>query len=154
MIAHWRGLLLLVLLALGGCAGLQKEFDPPGVTVESFRSLPGSEGAPRFEIGLRVTNPNAQALEIVGIAYSIELLGKQVMEGVSNEIPTIEPYGEAQVTVTASLKLFQLLRLFASLGQEPTDAIDYKVSAKIDFAGLIPTQRVEQTGEIDLSGAR
>ncbi len=147
-----RFTLFAMLFMLSACASMQKEFDPPGVTVESFRALPGSETAPRFEIGLRVTNPNAQALEIVGISYSIELLGKELINGVTNEIPKIEPYGEAPVTVQASLKLLQLLRLFAGLGMEPTESLDYRFSAKIDFAGFIPTQRVEQTGVIDLSG--
>jgi hypothetical protein len=80
-------------------------------------------------------------------------MGKELMSGVTNEVPRIEPYGDAVVTVESSLKLFQLLRLLADLGTHPTDRIDYRVAAKIDFAGLIPTQRVEQTGEIDLSGA-
>ena len=149
-----RHLLLLCLsVTLTACATLTGDLDPPQITIENVESLPDSGSTPRFLITLRIANPNKQALDIVGVSYSMELLGKELMEGVSNEIPRIEPYGEGEVKVVASLKLFQLLRLFASLGQEPTESIEYKVSAKIDFAGLIPTQRVEETGGIDFSGA-
>ena len=54
------------------------------------------------------------------------------------------------VTLEAGLKLFQLVRLLAGLGQKPTDSLDYRFSAKIDFNGFIPTQRIEETGSFTL----
>lgn len=144
--------LLVILGLLTACAGLVEESDPPKVTLESFRSLPGTEGAPRFEIKLRVINPNAQPLDIVGISYSIALLDRELISGVSNDVPRIEPYSEEVVTLEASLQLFELLRLLASLGRSSSTevALDYRFSAKIDFKGLVPTQRIEDTGEISL----
>lgn len=135
---------------LTGCASITPQFDPPKVSVESFRSLPSSGGAPRFEIKLRVANPNKQTLDIAGISYSVELLGKEVISGVTNDVPTIEGYSEEVVTLEAGLQLFQLLRLLSGLGRTQTEALDYRFSAKIDFNGFIPTQRIEETGEITL----
>ncbi|MEH6589672.1 MAG: LEA type 2 family protein [Halioglobus sp.] len=142
--------LLLLCLWLSGCAGLNPEMDPPRVTVESFRSLPTDDIGPRFEIKLRVANPNKQSLDIVGISYTIAVLDKEVLSGVTNEVPLLEPYSEEVVTLEAGINMFQLLRLLAGLGQQPTDALAYKFSAKIDFAGFIPTQRVEEEGEFSL----
>jgi LEA14-like dessication related protein len=138
--------------SLAGCASLTADIDPPKVSMESFRALPSEGGVPRFEIKLRVTNPNKQSLDIAGISYSIELFDKEVMNGVANDVPLIEPYTQETVTLEAGLQMFQLLRLLASLGTSttPADAIEYSFSAKIDFNGLVPTQRIKETGEIRL----
>lgn len=140
------------LAMLAGCASLAPDMDPPKVTLESFKSLPAAEGGggPRFEIKLRIQNPNEQELDISGISYSIELLGREVISGVSNEVPKIEGYSEGVVTLDASLQLFQMLKLLASLGQNQGDDLEYSLSAKIDFRGLVPTQRIEETGTLNL----
>jgi LEA14-like dessication related protein len=141
---------LLFLITLSGCASIQPDLDPPKVSLESFKSLPSETGAPRFEIKLRVANPNKQTLDIAGISYSIELLGKELISGVTNEVPVIEAYTEEVITLEAGLQLFQLLRLLASLGQTQADTLDYRFLAKIDFNGFIPTQRIEEAGQITL----
>ena len=141
---------LFLLITLPGCASLQSDLDPPKISLESFKSLPSETGAPRFEIKLRVANPNKQTLDIAGISYSIELLGKELISGVTNEVPVIEAYTEEVITLEAGLQLFQLLRLLTSLGQSQADALDYRFLAKIDFNGFLPTQRIEEAGEITL----
>jgi hypothetical protein len=140
----------LLCLLLPGCAGLNPEMDPPRVSVESFRALPSENIGPRFEIKLRVANPNKQSLDIVGISYTIAVLEKEILSGVTNEVPLLGPYSEEVVTLEAGINMFQMLRLLTSLGREPTDALAYKFSAKIDFNGFIPTQRVEEEGEFSL----
>jgi len=133
-----------------GCATLTTPLDPPRVSLEDFSSLPAEGAGPRFQIKLRVQNPNEQTLDISGISYGIELAGKEVMTGVSNDVPVIEGYSEGVVTLDASLQLFQVLRLLASLGQTTADELNYRFTAKIDFKGLVPTQRVEEEGQIKL----
>ena len=147
---RYAALFLLGLFLLGGCASLAPELDPPKVSLESFRSLPGDGGAPRFEIKLRVINPNTQLLDIAGISYSIELLDKELISGVANDIAPIEGYGEGVVTLEAGLQLFEVLRLMASLGEKQSQPLVYRFSAKIDFNGFMPTQRIEDSGEITL----
>jgi len=135
---------------LAGCATFTQPIDPPNVTVDSFSSVPSEKGAPRFHIKLLVQNPNEQELDIAGVSYSIALAGHEVVTGVSNDVPIIDGYGEAIVTLDASLRLFQLLRLLANLGQTEADELPYRFSAKIDFKGPVPTQRVEEEGVIGL----
>jgi LEA14-like dessication related protein len=138
-------------LLLSGCASLTQELDPPKVSLTSFRSLPAEGGAPRFEIKLRVINPNTQTLDIAGISYSIELLDKELITGVANDIAPIEGYGEGEVILEAGLQLFEVVRLMASLGEAESGPLTYRVRAKIDFHGLMPTQRIEDSGEITLN---
>lgn len=135
---------------LTACASLTTPMDPPNVSLESFSNEPSEGGGPRFLIKLRVQNPNEQSLDISGISYSIALAGREVLTGVSKDIPVIEGYSEGIVTLDASLKLFQMLRLLASLGQSEADKLTYRFAAKIDFKGLVPTQRLEEEGELSL----
>ena len=138
------------LLMLSACATLTSEVDPPKVTMESFRSIASESGTPRFEIKLRVTNPNKQPLDVAGIGYSVEIQGKELVSGVTNDVPLVEAYSEEVVTLEASLQLFQLLRLVTSLATVESAALAYRFSAKIDFRGFTPTQRIEETGTISL----
>jgi LEA14-like dessication related protein len=144
-------ILLTWLLMLSSCASITPDLDPPKVTLENFRALPAQGNAPRFEITLRVVNPNKQTLDIAGISYSVELLDKELISGVTNDIPVIEGYSEEVVTLEAGLQLFQLMRLLTSLGSSASDSLEYRFSAKIDFNGFVPTQRIEETGEITLN---
>ncbi len=146
-----RAVLLFGIFLAAGCAGLTPQLDPPKVTIESVESLSGNGGAsPRFEIKLRVANPNKQTLDIAGISYSIELLGKELVSGVTSDVPVIAGYSEEIVAIEAGINMFQFVRLLAGLGKGGAESLDYRFSAKIDFNGLVPTQRVEETGVLDL----
>jgi len=140
-----------MLLFVTGCASLGPDIDPPKVSLESFSPLPTNGGAPRFEIKLRIANPNNQRFDIAGISYGVEIQGKELISGVTNDVPVLEAYSEEVVTLEAGLQLFQMLRLLTSLGKETSDSLDYRFSAKIDFNGFVPTQRVEETGTFTLN---
>lgn len=148
-------LLLAVLLGLilGGCSSLLEGIEPPKVSVDSVRSLPAEGSGPRFQIVLRIANPNARALDIAGISYGIDLLGRELISGVSNQVPRIEGYTEEQVVIDAGVNLLELLRLLGNLGHSRSDALDYRFRAKIDFRGLLPTQYVEDSGSVALTGS-
>ncbi len=146
-----RLLLVALALCLGGCASLLEGIEPPKVSVDSVRSLPGGETGPRFQIVLRIANPNARALDIAGISYGIQLLGRELVSGVSNQVPRIEGYTEEQVIIDAGVNLLELLRLLGNLGRSRGDTLDYKFTAKIDFRGILPTQYVEDSGSIALN---
>ncbi|TGD73619.1 hypothetical protein E4634_11410 [Mangrovimicrobium sediminis] len=150
MPAIFRLFLLTCLVYLAGCSTLMSEVDPPKVSLESFRALPADGGAPRFEIRLRIANPNKEALDIAGIAYAVKVLDRELIAGVTNQVPRIEGYTEETVTIEAGLQLIEMLRLLAGLGMEASDTLDYSLSAKIDFKGFVPTQRIEETGSLTL----
>jgi len=138
-------------LTLSACASLYSELDPPKVSIESVESLPSEGIGPRFQIKLRVMNPNKQALDIAGISYTIDILDRELVSGVTSDVPLIPPYSEEVVTLNAGINMFQFLRLLSGLGKSNTDVLNYSFSAKIDFNGFIPTQRIEETGVLNLN---
>lgn len=142
-------LLSLLLLVLAGCATLQPGYESPTVTVNHFRSLPG-EGAPRFEIGLRILNPNRTPLQLHGIAYNVRLEGHRLLAGVANDLPEVAAYGEADVTLVAGVDLLGGLGLIGDLMSAQRKTLTYRLEAKLDIGPLQPAIRVDHEGQLTL----
>ena len=144
--------LLLALLVLSGCATLQPGYEPPTVTVTSFRPVADEGGVPRFEIGLRVINPNRRALELQGLAYNVSLEGRRLLVGVANDLPVIAGYGEGEVRVLASVDLLGGLGLITDLmGAQERRPLRYRLEAKLDVGALQPAIRVDHEGTLELT---
>jgi hypothetical protein len=142
----------LTLLLTSGCAGLDGGREPPTVSVQSFRAVASSGAAvPGFEVDLLILNPDPQALRLRGIAYSIDLGGQSLLQGVHNELPEIEGYGQASVTLNAAVDVLGGIRLLSSLMSETRNGLDYEFRARLDPAGFSRDIRLSQSGRIDLS---
>ena len=137
---------------VAGCAGFGPGREPPTVSIQSFRAVPGpGAGLPAFEIGLIVLNPNPEPLKLQGVAYSIRLDGQPLLDGVSNELPDIEGYGQGTVTLNAAVNVLGGIRLVNSLLRSPREIFDYEFSARLDPEGFARDIRVTESGRIDLS---
>ncbi len=143
------GLWLLSLLS--GCAGMtNSQFEQPVVSLSSFRMLPQEMVSPKFEIGLHIINPNRESLSFEGIYYTVTIEGYDVLAGVSNNLPTVDPYGEADVLLEANVDLLKSIRLISSLMQQPRDRFKYSFNAKLDPGGLNPRITIQEDGEFNL----
>jgi hypothetical protein len=136
-----------------GCAGLQLNEESPTVTVTSFRMLPAEGLIPRFEIGLRIVNPNRAELTFHGLSYSIEVEGHKILSGVSNELPIIAGYNEGDVTLTATANLLSGVRLIADLMNERRESVSYGFEAKLDTGGWKPAIHIQEHGKFNFSTA-
>lgn len=141
---------VLLLGLLTGCALLQPAFETPEVRVTSVRMLPSETMAPRFEIGLHVINPNRTPLKLNGLTYSVNLEGFKVLSGVANDLPVIAGYGEGDVLVEATADLVSSLGLISELMQRPRETVTYDLNAKLDIGALLPSLRINQSGQIAL----
>lgn len=142
---------LCIFSLLSGCAGItNSHFEQPVVSLSSFRMVPQQTVSPKFEIGLHIINPNRQALSFEGIFYTVTIEGYDVLAGVSNDLPTVDPYGEADITIDASVDLVKSIRLISSLMQQPRDRFKYSFKAKLDPGGLNPRITIQEDGEFDL----
>ncbi|MGI9201871.1 MAG: LEA type 2 family protein [Woeseiaceae bacterium] len=144
-------LAVVVLTLLTACVGMRPGFETPTVTVKSLRALPSEGALPDFEIVLNVLNPNNESLELSGVSYTVSLAGHDVVKGVGNDLPVIEGYGEADLTLTASANLFAGIGLIRDLMSSPNDNIPYEFEAKLDPGPLSPSIRIKDKGEISLN---
>lgn len=144
-----RLLLPLVVLLLNGCATTQ-EYDPPTINVTSLRIMPSGTMSPRFMIELQIVNPNRTALELEGIAYTLYLEEHKILNGVSNELPAIEAYGEGEVTLYATTNLMGSISLINDLMRRPRDEYQYRLDAKLDPGANKSELRIVDEGTIKL----
>ncbi|MBS3744781.1 MAG: LEA type 2 family protein [Wenzhouxiangellaceae bacterium] len=147
-----RPLMAALAMFVTGCAGLGQDRELPTVSVQSFRAVPGqASGLPAFEIGLIVLNPNPEPLRLQGVSYSIRLDGEPLLDGVSNEMPVIEGYGQGTVTLNAAANFLGGIRLVNSLLRSPRQTFEYDFTAKLDPEGFARDIHVTESGRIDLT---
>ena len=147
-------LLALVCAALlSACATLNPNYEEPTVALTSFRALPSEGMAPVFEVGLRIINPNPEALSLQGIVYTISLEGREVVKGVGKDFPVIEGYSQEDVVLTASVQLLSGLRLIGDLARAESPSLRYEFQAKLDLTGVYPSIRVTEEGDFSFSGS-
>lgn len=146
-----KGIALLFVFLLSACASLQPNFETPTVKLINIKPLGGNGFEQRFDIDLRITNPNANDLNLVGMTYAIELDGYKVISGVANDIPSIKAYGDTQVNVQASVGLLEGIGLIASLLNKTTPDVNYKIITKLDTGiPIIGTIAVTDNGTINI----
>ena len=146
------GLLGLVAATLLlSCATLDPDYEQPTVTLSSFRALPSEGMVPAFEIGLRIINPNRQALNLEGVVYTIAVEGHELVKGVGKGFPVIEGYSEETLTLTASANLLAGIRFIGDMMQSSGESLNYEFKAKLDTGGLFPSIRVSERGSFNLS---
>jgi LEA14-like dessication related protein len=132
---------------------MSSDYDPPTVTVKSFRPAASQGAMPDFEIVLNVINPNREPLELEGIAYTVNLNGRDLIKGVGNDLPVIEGYGSGDFTLTASVSLYSGIRFFSDMTKSKDGGIQYELEAKLDIGSFRPAIRIKETGEFSMTPA-
>lgn len=124
----------LLLLALPGCSLFRQDLVAPEIQVVALQRLPGSNLLDqRFALGLQVSNPNDMTFHVRGIQIRFAIAGVELMQGVSNEVPVIEPYGTARFTLQGSANVVQLAKLLRKMQRKPDKRHGYTITAHIEM---------------------
>lgn len=129
-----------------GCTIFKPELEKPTVNVTSFKLLSTEGFTPKFEIGLRVVNPNAVQLSLKGMSYKIFLNEHEVMQGVANDLPVVPAYGEAGLKVIANVGLLEGMRFVNEMLKNAGAKVVYRVQANLDLGTLYPMIKIEEGG--------
>lgn len=144
-------ILLALCMFLSGCSILQPGYETPIVSISSFDAIPSQGMIPRFQIGLKIINPNRTALKLQGISYNISLEGHHIITGVSNSLPEVAPYGEEDVILNASVDLFSSIGFVSDLiRSRDKENISYDLETKLDTGTLLPPIKVSKKGKLSL----
>ncbi len=146
--AHW--LVLLACCALAACSTLsQDNFDQPEVRLISLRPLSIDNMEARFEIRLRVLNPNPMTINIEGLYTEVFLQERRVLSGTSASASKIPAYGEGEVTVNAGIGMLDSIALVRELAERrPTAGLPYTLKTKLSISGMPFALRMEHTGTL------
>ena len=139
---------LIFVIALVACVTIPSDFEEPGVSVTSFKPIGAAGLTPQFEIVLHITNPNREPLSLEGMSYTIHLDGTKVMSGVSNDLPTIAAYGEADVTLNATASIMGGFKVLTGMMNEQKENIEYEFKAKLDVGTFMPRIDVVKKGTL------
>jgi LEA14-like dessication related protein len=140
---------ILVTLTLNGCAGFFGG-DPMRVNVAGIEPIDGQGLEMRFNVKLRVQNPNDSAVNFNGVSLDLELNGKPFASGVSDQAGTVPRYGETVVNVPLTVPAFAAIRqAFAFAGATESGQIPYILRGKL-AGGLTGTTRFIDQGTLSL----
>ncbi|RKT27269.1 late embryogenesis abundant protein [Paraburkholderia sp. RAU2J] len=143
-------LLMIVTLTLNGCAGLFGA-DPLRVSVAGIEPLEGQGLEMRFNVKLRVQNPNDSTVSFSGVSLDLEVNGKSFASGVSDQGGTVPRFGETVVTVPLTVPAFAAVRqAFAFAGAADSGQVPYILRGKL-AGGLTGTTRFISQGTLSLA---
>jgi hypothetical protein len=141
---------VLAAAALDGCAGLGR--DALRVSVAGIEPLPGAGLEMRFNLKLRVQNPNDSAVSFNGIALDLELNGEPFASGVSDQSGTVPRFGETVVSVPLTVPAFAAVRQALGLaGVAQSGQVPYRLQGKL-AGSLTGTIRFTDQGTLTLPG--
>jgi LEA14-like dessication related protein len=140
-----------------GCATLSGR-DSPDVRVVGLEPLPSEGLELRFELKMRVINPNDTSIAFDGLAVKLDLDGRGLASGVSDAKGEIARFGEQVLTVPVSISAFSAVRqLLSRAGEDQNDQnslkkpISYSLSGKLGGGpGVTNSVRFSTTGELNL----
>lgn len=141
--------LSLVLLSLSACA-LFPDRDALHINVVGIEPLQSQDLEVRFAVKLRVQNPNETAIDYNGVALDLEVNGRPLAAGVSDQQGSIPRFSETVLTVPVSVSAFSVLRQTLGLSQtQSLNNLPYVLRGKL-AGGLFGTVRVVDRGTLDL----
>ncbi|CAE6801163.1 LEA type 2 family protein [Paraburkholderia aspalathi] len=147
--ARLAAILAVITLALNGCAGLFGG-DPLRVSVAGIEPVDVQGLEMRFNVKLRVQNPNESAVNFDGVSLALELNGKPFASGVSDQSGTVPRFGETVVNVPLTVPAFAAVRqAFAFAGAAQSGQIPYILRGKL-AGGLTSTTRFVDQGTLSL----
>jgi LEA14-like dessication related protein len=129
-----------------GCTTLTPALEKPTVNLTSIKLLSTEGFTPKFEIGLRVVNPNAVKLSLKGMSYKVFLNGHDVVQGVAVDLPVVPAHGEAELKLIANVGMIEGMRFVNEMQKNAGAAVAYRVQADLDLGTLYPMMKVEETG--------
>ncbi|MGY2292510.1 LEA type 2 family protein [Pseudomonas sp. SDO528_S397] len=138
-----------LLLTLGGCA-LFPDRDPVNINVVGIEPLPSQDLEVRFAVKLRVQNPNDSTIDYSGVALDLDVNGRPLASGVSDQGGSIPRFSETLLTVPVSVSAFSVLRQTLGLSQTQSfDNLPYVLRGKL-AGGVFGTQRFVEHGTLNL----
>ncbi|KAF1030896.1 MAG: hypothetical protein GAK37_01059 [Pseudomonas sp.] len=139
----------LLLLTLSACA-LFPNRDPVNINVVGIEPLQSQDLEVRFAVKLRIQNPNETAIDYSGVALDLDVNGRPLASGVSNQGGSIPRFSETLLTVPVSVSAFSVLRQTLGLSQSQSfDNLPYVLRGKL-AGGVFGTMRFIDRGTLTL----
>jgi LEA14-like dessication related protein len=141
-------LILALVSALAACGSLPNR-DPLTVDVAAIEPLPGEGLELRLAVRVRIQNPNDTAVEYTGAALAVDLNGRRLARGVSDQVGTVPRYGETVFTIPVTISAFDVARqILGFVDTADRNEVRYRVRGKLE-GGVFGTRRFVDEGSFE-----
>ena len=124
--------ILLVALGLAACSGLPWNAVAPKVSVAEVGIKRLGLLEQRFDVGLRVSNPNNFDLTIEALEFELEVNGHPFANGLSGTSTRVPASSSAMLRVDAFMQSENLARQFKTLTPDSLkDGVPYRIKGRI-----------------------
>lgn len=142
--------ILVALALLTGCAALQRDVEPPTVRLVGLELVQLGLLEQRFELALRVTNPNDFGVPVQALEYGVFVDGQEFATGLSSEPFELPALGEEVIRVEVGTRLLDNLQQLARWQRDPPAALDYRLEGRARLSRLPVWLPFEETGTVQL----
>ena len=149
---HRRRFLPLAALLVTACATVPSDIEPPKITIANIVPKEVTVFEQRFDVQLRIQNPNNQELEINGLRCDIELNDKEFGNGMSGQKVKIPRFGSEVVNVEVITGLGSFLRQFQEFNKSGVGKVRYRLkgTAFVEAPGSFKLP-FDEKGEVDFA---
>lgn len=120
-----RVLLPAMVLCVTACATVPRDIEPPKISIANIAPKDVAVFEQRFDVQLRIQNPNDQELGINGLRFDLELNDKEFGNGMSGQQVKVPRFGSEVVTVEVITSLGSFLRQIQDLNTSGAGKLRY-----------------------------
>ena len=149
--AYLIALTLLVGVLAPACAKAPP-LQQPEVTLAGVSPLAFDVFEQRYEVRLRIFNPNRFDVVVASVQYEIEFNGQLFARGLSDQVVTVPRRASKVVNVEAISTLADIMRQLQTAQAEAgaPEVFRYRVSGTLDLRGYTAAVAFDHRGEIRL----
>ncbi|MBW4050349.1 MAG: LEA type 2 family protein [Proteobacteria bacterium] len=141
--------LLVLAVALSGCALLVPKFQTPKLSIVNVEVLKASVFEQQLRVRMHVENPNARSLPIRGLSYTVYLGGQEFATGVSDAGFVVPALGTADFNMDVDANAAGAL--FTILDRPRGRGVDYLMKGKVELTrGWLRSIPFEERGTFTL----
>ena len=144
--------LLVAGLLLAACATVPPDIEPPKISIANIAPKDFAIFEQRFDVQLRIQNPNEKDLGINGIRFDIDLNEKEFANGMSGEKVAIPRFGSQVMNVEVITGISSFLRQVQELNKAGAGKIRYRLKGTA-FVEAPSSFKLpfDEKGEVDLN---
>ena len=143
----FRTAVLFVALSAAGCAGLTGHLEPPTVSVVGVSDIRLSLQQQKLTLTLRISNPNATALDVESLALVVDIAGHHFADLATTGPALVPAQADLELPVSVSVATVDLLTAIDALRRPNATGIDYHLSGSATLGPFHRKLTLDRSGK-------
>src|SRR5574337_888078 len=120
--------ILVSVIFLAACATTPPGIEPPKISIANITPKDMTLFEQRFDVQLRIQNPNETELGVNGMRFEIELNEKEFATGMTAEKVVVPRFGSQVLNVEIITGISSFLRQFQQMNKTGTSKVRYRIT--------------------------